>query len=89
MIYYKKDGKVYNCTKNISGKNYDIVRNNYYKDYYTKYNDIYITDFKDKEGNLCRRIIDIIPKGCVKSKREYVGSNTKAKKNNNKGNIIL
>ena len=94
MIYYKKDGKVYNCTKNINGKNFDIVRNNYYKDYYTRYNDIYITDFKDENGKLCRRIIDIVPKCTVKNKREYLGSNkqvknsNQVKNNNKKGNII-
>ncbi|MEG2018029.1 MAG: hypothetical protein RR128_06160, partial [Clostridium sp.] len=62
-----------NYQYNVPGHNYNINRNFYYNDYITRYNYIYVTDYKDRHGNFCYRKIIIVPKRRYKVQRQYMG----------------
>lgn len=64
----------WNCNKNINGIHYNIIRHNYYYDYYTRYNEICVIDFYNINGKFCFRRVEIIPRYEGYLDRAYLGS---------------
>lgn len=67
----------YNNYKSIKGKDFEIIKSNYYAEYYNNFNDVYITDYNDEDGNLLYMEINVVPRESKLATRKYLGSKIK------------
>lgn len=65
---------VKNNNINIEGKKVCYTRKNYYAKYYTRINNVYVVDYRDKQGRLLYRAIYIIPKKIRCEGQKYLGA---------------
>lgn len=80
------------CTSNkgnnisIKGKNKYLIRKNYYRKYYNNINNIYVVDYRNRNGYFCYRAIYIVPKGLIYRGGKYLGCKDEIKQISSKTN---